>query len=150
MATLQMRRTMTTITACGSGKYRRQIHAVCRALSDAGFLVLVPPLHAIDQLMDGTEDEAKQLAWKGATFAHLERVRKCDVCLILNFEGYLGVSSTLELGYACALGKVVVALGHDTELARNGIFDFILETEEPKQIAERIEELLKGISRYAP
>jgi hypothetical protein len=107
-----------------------------------GLIVLAPPLHNIEQLTSHTNEEGKLLAWKGATFAHLNRIATADVCIIVNPGGYLGTSSTLELGYAIALRKLIIAFQHDKEWAREGLFDIILETEDEEIAAQRIAELL--------
>lgn len=136
-------KTMIIITPCGSGRFKEFIHALSARLEQMGFIVLTPPLHNIDKLTANSADECKLLAWKGATFAHLHRVGKGDVCLVINPTGYIGLSTTLELGYAVALGKLVVALQHDkAEPAREGLFDFVLETDDLETVAQKTFELL--------
>lgn len=130
---------MTIITACGSGKAKALIHDICSRLQRGGATVLTPPLHDIDGLMRGVKEEGLLLAWKGATFAHFNRIVKSNVCLIVNAGGYLGVGSTLELGYAASLGKLIIALRRDiTEPARDILFDIVLDTEDPGEISDRV------------
>ena len=133
---------MKRITVCGSGRFRDLIHGVCKSLELENFVVLTPPLHNIEKLTAETTHEGKLLAWKGATFAHFNRIRTAEVCLIINPGGYLGASSTLELGYAVALGKLIIALQHDEELAREALFDIILETEDTETIVSTLSKLL--------
>jgi nucleoside 2-deoxyribosyltransferase len=67
-------------------------------------------------------------AWKGATFAHFNRITKADAVLIVNPDGYVGASTTLELGYAVAAGKLVIAMAGDRdEPARGILFDLVLD-----------------------
>jgi len=40
----------------------------------------------------------------------LERIKQSDMTYILNFEGYVGKSVALDIGYALGLGKPVYAL----------------------------------------
>jgi len=121
-----------TITLCGSGRVREAVHAAGKFLQESGVVVLIPPLHQIDQLVSGRPEECKQLAWKGATFAHFNRIVKADIVFIINPDGYVGASTTLELGYAVALGKLIVAMRpDDAEPARNGLFDVILDSSDP-------------------
>src|SRR4051794_20412016 len=103
---------MKRITLCGSGKFKPLIHKVGRGLKERGFIVFVPPLHDMS-FTQQLSLEQTLLAWKGATFAHLNRIEKGDICLLINPDGYLGVSSTFELGYAIAKRKLIVALRHD-------------------------------------
>lgn len=134
---------MRTITLCGSGKRRDEIFAAADLLRDQGALVLAPPLHRIDELCEGRPDECRELAWKGATFAHLNRIEKADVVFIVNPDGYVGPSTTLELGYAVALRKLVVAMKPDsTETARSVLLDLVLDSDDVseacKKLADRI------------
>ena len=105
--------------------------------------MLTPPLHDIDRYCSDIDEEGKLLLWKGATFAHLNRIKTADVCLMINPSGYLGVGSTLELGYAVSLGKLIIALQHDSELARESLFDIILECEDVAEIAEKLDVYLR-------
>lgn len=130
------------ITVCGSGKFREVIHRLCAGLTASGFPVLVPPLHNIDGLTANSPDEARVLAWKGATFAHLNRIAKCDVCVIANPTGYVGASSTLELGYAIGLRKLTISFRHDAELARDVLYDFVLDTDDVDEAVVRITRLV--------
>lgn len=134
---------MAIITACGSGKNRELIHLICEKLEEKGHIVLTPPLHNIGKYTDNMDLEGETLLWKGATFAHLNRIKTANVCIMVNPKGYLGVGSTLELGYAVALGKLIIALQHDDELARESLFDIVLECENAEKIAEKIDTLLK-------
>ncbi|GAA0981663.1 hypothetical protein GCM10009555_050160 [Acrocarpospora macrocephala] len=138
---------MVTLTICGSARHRAAIHQTGRLLGDAGFVVLTPPLHRIDELTAGQPAEAKELAWKGATFAHLNRIVKADVVFIVNPDGYLGSSTTLELGYAVALGKLVGAMMPDAnELARGVLFDLVLHC---KEVDLAVAELTNRLSPMA-
>lgn len=130
---------MVTITLCGSGRAREAIHGAGKYLQERGVVVLVPPLHQIEELVTGRPEECKQLAWKGATFAHFNRIAKADIVLIINPDGYLGASTTLELGYAVALGKLVVAMQTDEiEPARNTLFDLVLGSSDTFQACSEL------------
>lgn len=130
---------MRTITLCGSGKKRKEIFEAADLLRDQGAVVLAPPLHKIDELFAGQPDESWELAWKGATFAHLNRIEKADVVFIVNPDGYLGPSTTLELGYAVALRKLIVAMKPDiTETARTVLIDFVLESDDVADACKKL------------
>ena len=141
---------MSIITACGSGKNKQLIHAICKGLEKKGHIVLTPPLHNIGKYMKcgGMDDEGSLLLWKGATFAHLNRIKTSNVCIMVNPGGYLGVGSTLELGYAVSLGKLIIALRHDeTELARESLFDIVLDCEDEDKAVEKIDEILQETTK---
>ena len=133
---------MAIITACGSGKNKSLIHSICLLLEQKNYIVLAPPLHNLGKY-DGIDSEGELLLWKGATFAHFNRIKTADVCIMVNPKGYLGVGSSLELGYASSLGKLIIALQHDTELARESLFDIVLEEENAEQVVELISRLVK-------
>lgn len=117
-------------------------------MSSMGFIVLMPPLHDIDGLFGGRWSENKELAWKGATLAHMNRIGKADIVLMANFDGYLGVSSSLELGYAVAQQKIIVSLIDDSaEPARQVLFDFVLGTQEPLEAATALADVSTGRPR---
>lgn len=133
---------MNIITVCGSGKNRNYIHALCKKMKQKGYVVLEPPLHDMGRLSDGADEEGELLLWKGATFSHFNRIETADICIMANPGGYLGNGSTLELGYAVAKGKLVIALRHDRELARESLFDIVLECEDMDQVVESIDHIL--------
>lgn len=135
---------MAIITACGSGKNRVLIHSVCEKLAAKGHIVLPPPLHDMNRYREA-DKETELLTWEGATFSHFNRIRTANVCLMLNPGGYLGVGSTLELGYAAAQGKFIIALRHDTELAREALFDIVLDCENADDVAEQADLLVRRI-----
>lgn len=136
---------MSIITACGSGKNKELIHTICKKLKEKGHIVLTPPLHDIGKYKNSVDMdlEGEILLWKGATFAHLNRIKTADVCIMVNPKGYLGVGSTLELGYAVGQGKLIISLQHDEELARESLFDIVLECEDAEKVVEKIDTLLK-------
>ena len=140
---------MQTVTICGSGKKRQEIFLAAKMLTESGLLVLAPPLHQIEQLVDGRPDECRQLAWKGATFAHLNRIEKADIVFIVNPDGYMGPSTTLELGYAVARHKLILAMRADEkELARTVLCDIVLDTSDvPQACQELVQRVCSGSMR---
>jgi nucleoside 2-deoxyribosyltransferase len=136
---------MSRVVLCGSGKLREEIFAAAKYLGDSGVDVLIPPLHRIEQLVEGRPEECRELAWKGATFAHFNRIEKADIVFIVNPNGYIGPSTTLELGYAVALRKYIVAMMPDNqEIAKNVLLDKVLEITD---VAEACKELAKSLGR---
>lgn len=132
---------MKVLTVCGSGKFKSFIHDFCNGLEKRGFIVLRPPLHNIGKY--NLDEEGTLLLWKGATHAHLNRIKTADVCIMLNPNGYLGVGSSIELGYAASLGKLIIALEEDDEKAREVLFDIILKTSDLEEALQRTTEILE-------
>jgi nucleoside 2-deoxyribosyltransferase len=136
---------MHRIVICGSGKLRDEIFLAGRLLSDAGLQVMVPPLHRIEELVVGRPAECRELAWKGATFAHFNRIDKSDIVFIVNPTGYIGPSTTLELGYAVARHAYIVAMMPDeAELARTVLLDRILDTTDVERACKELTGMFKG------
>jgi nucleoside 2-deoxyribosyltransferase len=136
---------MNRIVICGSGKLREEIFLAGRLLNDAGLQVMVPPLHRIEELVAGRPAECRELAWKGATFAHFNRIDKSDVVFIVNPNGYIGPSTTLELGYAVARHAYIVAMMPDeAELARTVLLDCVLGTADVERACKELAGMLKG------
>lgn len=134
----------TVITLCGSARYRTEIHQICDELEAIGYLVLRPPLYPLGEWPGMKDDDTSALAWRGATLGHLERIRKSHVCVFANFDGYMGVSTTLELGFAAALGKVSFSVAADEEPARAALIDRVFEVKSPKGLASEIHKRLGG------
>jgi nucleoside 2-deoxyribosyltransferase len=123
------------VTICASARFRAEVHVLSACLEEAGFAVLLPPLHDMSSFA-GKDFEVAALAWKGATLAHFDRIAKADVVLMLNPDSYLGVSATLELGVAHARGKLIVAAEDDAdEPARAALFDWVIGSSEPAEVA---------------
>jgi nucleoside 2-deoxyribosyltransferase len=141
---------MIRIVLCGSGKMRNEIFLAGELLTKLGISVLVPPLHFIESLVEGRPEECRELAWKGATFAHFNRIDKSDIVFIVNPNGYVGPSTTLELGYAVAKHKYIIAMMPDQqEIAKTVLFDQVLCTSDVEKACKEITPLIGGIGeRY--
>ncbi len=75
-------------------------------------------------------------------FEHFDRIRKADVCFIYNKGGYIGINTTLELGFAHGRDMRIYALEPERPLEQSGeICRDILFTE----IVESPEELVKRL-----
>ena len=73
---------------------------------------------------------------------HFDRIRKANVCDVYNKQGYLGVNTTLELGFAHGKNMVIYALEPENAINKRGeICRDILFTE----IIDRPEELVKRL-----
>ncbi len=121
---------MRSVCVCGSKRFKSEIAKFCSQLSSNGVLVFEP---SFDEPI--LEHESFQSAYvtkkifKGLTLEHLDWVRKADICFVFNKDNYVGVSVTLEMAYACALGKPVIALNPFTgDPCRDGLIDKVAKT----------------------
>ena len=73
---------------------------------------------------------------------HFDRIRRADICYIYNKEGYVGVNTTLEIGFAHGKDMVIYALepeNHHTkggEICRDIMFTEIIRT--PEELFEKL------------
>lgn len=123
---------MKSVVVCGSKKYNKEIAALCQKLESAGVMVFEPSIQQPifeDEKIHSDYVTAK--IFKGLTLEHLDWIRKADVCYVYNKDGYAGVSVTMEMAYASALGKPVFALEPKTgDPCRDALIDKVLSTEQ--------------------
>jgi len=119
---------MKSVVLCGSRKYRKEVFEWARKLEKAGIVVFKPIMNTNTRIMD-LEEDLKRYAFLGLTWHHLEFICKADAVFIYNKDGYMGVSSTLEMGAAAVLGKPIYALEKDpNEPVRDVLIDKEVKT----------------------
>jgi len=126
---------MKSVVVCGSKKYKAEIAAFCRDLEKLGVLVFEPsiqqPIFEHEQIHS---EYVTSKLFKGLTLEHFDWIRKAEVCFVYNKDEYVGVSVTLEMAYAAALGKPVFALVSKTgDPCRDALVDKVVAT--PKKLA---------------
>jgi nucleoside 2-deoxyribosyltransferase len=81
--------------------------------------------------VDKVEGHNKKFIAMGLTLDHFRKIEKADTVFFYNKGGYSGNSTTLELGYATALGKPIYALSDsDEEVCRDVLYDGYAKTPE--------------------
>lgn len=133
---------MKKITILGSAKDYDIAAQIAKGLENNGFYIFMFK-NARELRQTPMPESALKLIDKGLIYAGFDRIKKADYVLFINFNGYMGNSTTLELGYAAALSKHIISLNHDTELTREALFTDILETENIDEIVKRISEKFK-------
>ncbi len=79
----------------------------------------------------------KHLRRCGVTLHHFSQIRKADVCFIYNEGNYIGVSTTLEMGFAAACCIPIYALAEDTADPPRGILiDEVIST--PEELLKKL------------
>jgi len=127
---------MKSVVICGSRRFEKEIRKFAEDLKKAGVVVYEPILNK-DRRIDSLPPNLKRFAFLGITHHHFSFIRKADVVYIYNKDGYMGVSGTLELGFAEALGKPIYAFSNgDSEPVREVLFDEVLKT--PKELIKRL------------
>ena len=125
---------MKSVVVCGSKRYKDEIAKFCAALKDLGVLVFEP---SFDQAMPEDvfihSDYVTSKLFKGLTLEHFDWIRKAEVCYVFNEGDYAGISVSMEMAYATALGKPVFALTAKTgDPCRDALIDKVIKT--PKDL----------------
>jgi nucleoside 2-deoxyribosyltransferase len=121
---------MKSVVVCGSKKYKDEIAQFCKELSDLGVLVFEPSIQQpIFESEKFQSDYITNVIFKGLTLEHFDWIRKADICFIYNKDDYAGVSVSLEMGYAVALGKPIFALSRKTgDPCRDSLIDKVFKS----------------------
>ena len=127
---------MKSVVICGSRRFKPEIKAFAKALEKLGVLVHAPYLHEGKDEWQKLSGDYKKFVALGLTHDHFYKIQMADVVFVYNKGGYVGVSTTLEIGYAVALGKPIYAFTADSELCRHVLFREIVTT--PKELLKRL------------
>ncbi len=127
---------MKSVVVCGSKRYAREIAKFCKELEKLGVLVFEPNFkEPLPENVKLPSENVKQIVFKGLTLEHFDWVRKSEVCFIFNKDDYVGVSVSMEMAYASALGKPIFALSDTTgDPCRDSLIDKVIKT--PKELAK--------------
>jgi len=128
---------MRSVVLCGSRRFKPEIRKFAKELIKSGVLVYAPFLHEGKDEWKSLPEQYKKFTALGLTHDHFYKIKMADVVYIYNKDGYSGVSTTLELGCAVALGKPIYALSDkDEELCRLVLFREIVTT--AKDLVKRL------------
>lgn len=99
-------------------------------LKDNGVDVYIPENFTDDKRWQGSEAEVRKFAHE-LTIDHFEKMRNYDIVFIFNNDGYIGLSTTLEIGCAYGLDKPIYAKEVDgVEVCRDVLFSDYFNTKE--------------------
>jgi hypothetical protein len=128
---------MKTVVLCGSKKFKKEIRDFGSKLKEAGVIVYEPYLHEGQTEWANLSDDYKKYVALGLTHDHFYKIKMADVVYVYNKEGYSGVSTTMEIGYAAALSKPIYALSRDDqEICKNVLFREIILT--PQELLKKL------------
>ncbi|OGM93698.1 hypothetical protein A2935_01600 [Candidatus Wolfebacteria bacterium RIFCSPLOWO2_01_FULL_47_17b] len=138
---------MRSIVICGSQRYGKEIKAFATRLRELGVpVVFEPNFNHNEELYSKNESERiKNQSYRAQIPAmvheHFNKIRKADVCFIFNKDGYLGVNTTLELGFAHGHNMIIYALEQEPvetngEICRDILFTEVLNT--PEELVKRL------------
>ncbi|OGH09999.1 MAG: hypothetical protein A2152_04185 [Candidatus Levybacteria bacterium RBG_16_35_6] len=128
---------MKSIVICGSKRFKTEARRFGSQLQKLGVVVYMPYFHEGKDEWDKLSQQYKDFIALGLTHDHFYKIKMADVVLLFNKGGYCGVSSTLELGCAVALGKPIYALSDkDDEIVRKTLIREIIKT--PKELVKKL------------
>jgi len=109
-----------------------------KRLKDHGVVVYEPYLHSGQEEWENLSEEYKRFIALGLTHDHFYKIRMADIVFVFNKDGYVGNSTTLEIGYAIAAGKPLYAFSEgDEELCRKVLFREIIDS--PEELVKRLQ-----------
>jgi len=126
---------MKSVVICGSKRYKDDIAQFASDLEKLGVLVFEPSFEELvpEASKMGTPYVTRKV-FKGLTLEHFDWIRKAEVCYVYNQDDYVGASVTMEMAYACALGKPIFALSALTgDPCRDALIDKVISA--PKRLA---------------
>ena len=128
---------MKSVVICGSSRFKKEVVKFSEELRKLGVIVFEPRLFGANKEWENITGEVKRLVAAGLTYDHMQKMRQADVVYIYNKGGYAGNSTTMEIGFAVALGKIIYAFENDdTEVCRDILFKEIIKT--PKELEKRL------------
>lgn len=118
-----------SVVVCASKRYREEVKQFCDDLESTGIVVYRPniqePIFEHETILS---PHVTTTIFRGLTLEHFDLIRKADVCFIYNKDEYVGVSVTLEIGVANALGKPIYALNARTgDPCRDALINRVVE-----------------------
>ncbi len=128
---------MKSVVICGSRRFKAEVKTFAEELRTLGVVVYAPYHHNPEDEWAKLSEEYKQFIALGLTHDHFYKIQMADVVFVYNKDGYVGASTTLEIGYAVALGKPIYALSQDAEICRHVLFREIIST--PAELVKRLQ-----------
>ena len=137
---------MKSVVICGSQRYKDEIKGFAKKLRELGVPIVFEPNFERQRKKMLTANESVRLKSKSyrdrvpaMVHEHFDRIRKADVCYVYNKNGYLGVNTTLELGFAHGKNMIIYALEPENiekggEICRDILFTEIIDKPEDLMI----------------
>ena len=113
---------MKRVVFSASVRFSDQCQEWAEVLRGTGVQVYVPTKEVADGQWDVMSLSRRRSLQKQLIEAHHREIDEADILFVLNQDGYIGSSVTLEIGYALGLGKLVYAMQPDVELGRDVMY----------------------------
>jgi len=121
---------MKSVVFCGSSKVMDQMKDWDEFLKANNVKVFIPKDVSNDPRWSASATEKRQIVSE-LTLDHFDRISKHDAVFIFNVDGYVGPSTTMEIGYAFGSGKEIYAMNNDRdEVCRDVLYLKVCPTKE--------------------
>lgn len=127
--------TIKNVVCCGSNKYYDKIKALCDTLKDEERYIFILPQYCDKPKEEMTDDKYEELLWK-----HFNNLHEADLVVVFDYDGYIGHSTSIELGYARALNKYIIAIEEPDDESIRCMFDQIMHYNIPSNDSMTITE----------
>ena len=128
---------MKSVVICGSRRFKAEVKKFAKELEKLGVVVYAPYHHSGQDEWEKFSKDYQTFIALGLTHDHFYKIRMADVVFVYNKDGYAGPSTTLEIGFAVALGKPIYALAPDGELCRHALIREVITT--PEELFRRLQ-----------
>lgn len=119
---------MKSVVICGSTRFVVEIREFAQKLKELGVLVYEPNLYGG---YDKVPEPDKKFLAMGLSYDHFRKMKIADVVFVYNKNGYAGVSTNMEIGFAVAIDKPIYVLEEkDEEIFRKNLFTAVAKTPE--------------------
>lgn len=143
---------MKSVCICSSQRFKAEVEEFSKCLKELGAPVVFEPnfkRHRKDMIEKPEAERLQSKTYAGKVpayvYEHFNKLRKADVCYVYNKDGYAGINTTLEIGFAHALDRLIYAYSPELEPEEGGeICRDILFTE----IVTTPEELFHKLSAF--
>ncbi|MEU7618889.1 hypothetical protein AB0M91_06360 [Micromonospora rifamycinica] len=124
---------ISSVTVCSSSKFYDLAQRAADSLRAEGFVVYTPRFdYNEEHVVVGEVDKFR------LTHEFLAKVARSDAVYVIAAGGYTGVSVCIEVGYAHALGRVVLCSEQPAEFAVRALVDAVVPVDE---IGERVQSI---------
>jgi hypothetical protein len=123
---------MKSVVICGSSSFASEMREFANKLKELGVIVYEPHLYrASGGIWSEIKESDRKYVALGLTHDHFYKMRMADVIYVYNKDGYAGVSTNMEIGYAAALNKPIYGQSaEDAEPCRQVLFSGIVKNPE--------------------
>ena len=128
---------MKSVVICGSSRFATEIRDFAKKLKERGVVVYEPHLYRANPEADwnAIKEFDQKFVALGLVHDHFYKLRLADIIYVYNKEGYIGVSTNIEVGYAVALNKpIYVYEENDEEICRRVLFSKVIK--EPEELVK--------------